>query len=207
MKCILIFDHLNDVLYAKYNKKFSKHARKLSREQGFISDGRDDDELSSNFLIQHFSPIVTSQQLMNCQFGNSYTSVQCKDGTNIVFNQYMGYLFVQIGLNDVNWLQRTLGIFITVVKHLCGPNVSILKKNKSNALLLSRLLDTWMQLQDNDQAFLLEAIEQLMVNVDLTAASLKALQDAVDKLKTVTEFSRIHAMLLVENKFLSLYSR
>jgi hypothetical protein len=26
-------------------------------------------------------------------------------------------------------------------------------------------------------------------------------------LKTVTEFSRIHAMLLVENKFLSLYSR
>lgn len=48
---------------------------------------QDDDELSSNFLIQHFSPIVTSQQLMNCQFGNSYTSVQCKDGTNIVFNQ------------------------------------------------------------------------------------------------------------------------
>lgn len=40
MKCILIFDHLNDVLYAKYNKKFSKHIRKLSREQGFISDGR-----------------------------------------------------------------------------------------------------------------------------------------------------------------------
>lgn len=82
-----------------------------------------------------------------------------------------------------------------------------LKKNKSNALLLSRLLDTWVQLQDSDQAFLLEAIEQLMVNVDLTAASLKALQDAVEKLKTVTEFSRIHAMLLVENKFLSLYSR
>jgi len=82
-----------------------------------------------------------------------------------------------------------------------------LKKNKSYALLLSRLLDTWMQLQDSDQAFLVEAIEQLMVNVDLTATSLKALQDAVEKLKTVTEFSRIHAMLLVENKFLSLYSR
>jgi hypothetical protein len=40
MKCILVFDHLNDVLYAKYNKKFSKHIRKLSREQGFESDGR-----------------------------------------------------------------------------------------------------------------------------------------------------------------------
>lgn len=40
MKCILVFDHLNDVLYAKYNKKFSKHIKKLSREQGFVSDGR-----------------------------------------------------------------------------------------------------------------------------------------------------------------------
>jgi hypothetical protein len=40
MKSILIFDHLNDVLYAKYNKKFSKHLRKLSQEQGFISDER-----------------------------------------------------------------------------------------------------------------------------------------------------------------------
>lgn len=64
-----------------------------------------------------------------------------------------------------------------------------------------------MQLQDSDQAFLVEAIEQLMVNIDLTATALKALQDAVEKLKTVTEFSQIHAMLLVENKFLSLYSR
>ncbi|XP_069670133.1 BLOC-3 complex member HPS1 [Periplaneta americana] len=206
MKCVLIFDHLNDILYSKYNKKFSKHVRKVGREQGLIPDGKDDEEISPNVLIQLFSPIVTSQQLMHCQFGNSYTSVQCRDGTNMVFDQYMGYLFLHIGLNDVNWLQRMLGIFITVVKHLCGPNVSMLKKNKSRSLLLSRLLDTWMQLQDCDQAFLVEAVEQLMVNVDLTAASLKALQDAVEKLKTVTEFSRIHAMLLVENKFLSLYS-
>lgn len=82
-----------------------------------------------------------------------------------------------------------------------------LKRNKSHAFLLSRLFDTWMQLQDSDQAFLVEAVEQLMVNIQLTGASLKALQDTVEKLKTVTEFSRIHAMLLVENKFLSLYSR
>jgi hypothetical protein len=40
MKCILVFDNLNDVLYTKYNKKFSKHIKKLSREQGLISDGR-----------------------------------------------------------------------------------------------------------------------------------------------------------------------
>lgn len=53
----------------------------------FFFSFQDDDELSNSVLIQHFSPIVTSLQLMNCQFGNSYTSVQCKDGTNVVFNQ------------------------------------------------------------------------------------------------------------------------
>jgi hypothetical protein len=52
---------------------------------------QDDDELSYNFLIQHFSPIVTSQQLLNCQFGSSYSSVQCKDGTNMVFNQVIAW--------------------------------------------------------------------------------------------------------------------
>lgn len=50
---------------------------------------------------------------------------QNEEHLHFVLFQYMGYLFLHIGLNDVNWLQRILGIFITVVKHLCGPNVSM----------------------------------------------------------------------------------
>ncbi|XP_067012194.1 BLOC-3 complex member HPS1 [Anabrus simplex] len=206
MKCIIIFDQLNDVLYTKYNRKFSKHIKKLGRAQGLISEDKDDDEVSPNVIIQLFSPIVTSQRIMGCQFGNSYTSVQCDDGTNMVFDEFMGYLFVHIGMKDVESLKRLLGICITIVKHLCGPDVSILKSNKTRSALLSRLLDTWIQLQDSDQAVLLEAVEQLMVNADLSAATLRALQDAAEKLKTHADFSKVHAMVLVENKFLSLYS-
>lgn len=37
----------------------------------------------------------------------------------------MGYLFIHIGLEEVNWLKRTLGVCISFVKHLCGPDVSL----------------------------------------------------------------------------------
>lgn len=38
MRCILIFDHLNDVLFSKYDKQFSRHLWKLGKRQGLISD-------------------------------------------------------------------------------------------------------------------------------------------------------------------------
>lgn len=210
MKCILIFDQLNDILYTKSDKKFLKHAYKIAKTQGLISENdlelSDPPKLSSNVIIQLFSPIITSQRLMTCQFGNSYTSIQCENGTNLVFNEYMGYLFVYISELPVEKLNRTLGICISLVKHLCGPNVPLLKNNKQTSMLLSLLLDTWLALQDSDQAVLVEAVEQLMVNNDLSSATLKALQEAVEKLQQQTDYTKIHALILVENKFLSLYS-
>lgn len=58
-----------------------------------------------------------------------------------------------------------------------------------------------------DQSILVEAVEQLMVNAELSSATLRALQEATDKLRTQTEYSKVHAMILVQNKFLSLFSR
>lgn len=53
---------------------------------------------------------------------------------------------------------------------------------------------------------LTEAVEQLSVNVDLASATLKVLSDAADKLKSQSEFSSVHILVLVEHKFLSLFS-
>jgi Hermansky-Pudlak syndrome 1 protein len=69
------------------------------------------------------------------------------------------------------------------------------------------MLDVWIQLRDSEQAFLVEAVEQLSVNPDIATATMKALQDATERLKAATDFNRIHALIFVENKFLSLYSR
>lgn len=72
--------------------------------------------------------------------------------------------------------------------------------------MVSSLLDAWITLRGCEQSVLVEAVEKLSVNPDLASATLKALHDATDKLKTQSEFSNVHALVLVENKFLSLYS-
>ncbi|XP_026289736.1 BLOC-3 complex member HPS1 [Frankliniella occidentalis] len=209
MRCILIFDHLNDILYTKCNSKFIQHVRKLAKSQGLLpqtESAGEESKLSPNIIIQLFSPMVTSQRVMSCQFGNSYTFIQCQDGTNMVFDEYMGYLFIHIGSEEVNWLKRGLGVCISFVKHLCGPDVSLLKINQSRSDLLTQLMDTWISLQDSEQWLLVEAVEQLTVNAELSGATLKTLQTAVDKMRSVDELQRVHAMILVRNKFLSLYS-
>lgn len=38
MRAILIFNHLNDVLFAKCNKKFANHILKLATIQGLLDD-------------------------------------------------------------------------------------------------------------------------------------------------------------------------
>lgn len=71
---------------------------------------------------------------------------------------------------------------------------------------MSSLLDAWAYLRDCEQSMLTEAIEQLSINTDLGVAILKVLNDACDKLKAQSEFSNVHILILVEQKFLSLYS-
>lgn len=73
--------------------------------------------------------------------------------------------------------------------------------------MFTKLLDTWLWLKDNDQAILVEAVEQLSVNKELSATTIRALQEATEKLKSQLDHSKMHAMILVHNKFLSLYSR
>lgn len=66
-------------------------------------------------------------------------------------------------------------------------------------------MDAWRILYKREQSILTETVEQLYVNVDLASSILKILHDAADKLKA-SEFPNVHLLVLVENKFLSLYS-
>uniref|UniRef100_T1HAF4 FUZ/MON1/HPS1 second Longin domain-containing protein n=1 Tax=Rhodnius prolixus TaxID=13249 RepID=T1HAF4_RHOPR len=160
MRCILIFDHLNDIIFSKYDRNFVSHINKIANSQGFDTS----------------------------QF------------------QYIGFLFVHLGFEDIKWLKRMLGICISVIKHICGPDIPSLKTVKSKSSLVKRLLDTWGTLVEDDQAELLEALEQLSVSNDLSSTAIKALKEATDKIKSKLDQSRSHALLFVENKFLALFS-
>lgn len=72
--------------------------------------------------------------------------------------------------------------------------------------MVSHLLDAWSDLRGSEQNMLTEAVEQLSVNADLASATLRVLSDAADKLKAQSEFSNVHVLILVEHKFLSLFS-
>ncbi|XP_029156975.1 Hermansky-Pudlak syndrome 1 protein homolog isoform X1 [Nylanderia fulva] len=212
MRAILIFDHLNDVLFAKYNKKFANHILKLAKMQGLLDDDKDTKDLensipSPNIIMQLFSPIVTSQHVMASQFGNSYTSMKFQDGTNMVFDEYIGYTFIYIATKEVELMRRTLGVCVSIVRHVCGPDIAILKTNWQKVCLVSSLLDAWSTLRNCEQSVLTEAVEQLSVNAEVASSVLKVLHDACDKLKSSQpEFSNLHVLLLVGSKFLSLYS-
>jgi hypothetical protein len=72
--------------------------------------------------------------------------------------------------------------------------------------MVSLLLDAWSDLRGSEQNILTEAVEQLSINTDLASATLRVLSDAADKLKAQSEFSNVHVLVLVEHKFLSLFS-
>ena len=42
----------------------------------------------------------------------------------MVFDEFMGYAFVYIAVEDVNLMRRTLGVCVSMVRHICGPDVA-----------------------------------------------------------------------------------
>ncbi|KAI4458729.1 hermansky-pudlak syndrome protein 1 [Holotrichia oblita] len=207
MKCILIFDYTNDIIYTKYNKKFALHINEFAKSEGLIPEEQNtSSKLSANVLVQIFSPIVTSQRIMSCQFGNSYTSIQCEDGLNISFQEYMGYLFLSVGNDDIPSMKRFLSICVMIIRYICGPNVLELKFNTNKSSLITHLIDCWTNLKNNDQGMFIEAIEQIILNQDLTTSTVQGLREAVEKMQHLTDCMKIHGLLLAQNKFLGLYS-
>ncbi|XKL59651.1 hypothetical protein PGB90_000667 [Kerria lacca] len=170
------------------------------------STGQDNVYLNPDIFMQLFSPLITSQRIMINHFSNAYSSISCFDGLNFMFSEYIGYLFVVIGYDRKDWLKRLLTVFVSIIKHVCGPNVSTLKSSEKIFKLVCGMVDTWYRLVNTEQSVLVEAIEQLRVDNNVATSCIKALTEATDKLKSSLTYSQIHALILVNHRFLSLYS-
>ncbi|XP_050543318.1 uncharacterized protein LOC126906659 [Daktulosphaira vitifoliae] len=210
MRCLMVFDNLNDIVFMKCDTKFCLHIKKLAVLQNIIklnaSDLENDSEIDPDLILQIFSPMVTSQRVMNCHFSNRYSSMQCQNGTNIVFDEYLGHLFVYIGDMEVDWQQKVLSTVILFIKRICGADVSLLKYSRRRRFLVSKLLDVWLKQSNEEQCILVEAIEQLTVGKELSSAALSAAKAAAEKIKIKSAFSRVHTLIMVGQKFLTLYS-
>lgn len=91
-------------------------------------------DIDNNIVMQIFSPLITSQRIMFCQFDNSYSSIQCENDFTIVLEEVSNdfsivllfssnfYLFTVFGLSFFKSRQRKFRFYAKINKniyHLC----------------------------------------------------------------------------------------
>ncbi|XP_058065061.1 BLOC-3 complex member HPS1 isoform X2 [Anopheles bellator] len=207
MEGILVFDQTNDLIYHDFNESMREKMYKQALDLGLLEEETcPTQELNSNVLIQIFSPLLASQRIMMCQFDNAYTSIQMENNLNVVFEEFLGYVFLEISTKEVDLIKRELGAFISFIKYICGPNIYVIKNDTPKSTSLTELIDTYRRLYVTNQGILMEAIEQLLVNVDVKNTVVAALNAATDRLKQDPHSQRSHSLLFVGSKFLALYS-
>lgn len=206
MHCLMIFDHLNDIIFNECDKNFLERINNIAKNDHILNVDNEpiSEEVQANILIHLFSPVITSQRIMMGQFGNSYTFIKCYENMTICMDEYMGFLFVYISNEDISNIKRYLNVSIAMTRYLCGPDVYRLKDSCKGYFL--NIIDCYRNLYKNNSSILIEAIEQINLNSSLSSEILKILNESVQALISKTTCTKLHALILVQNKFLSLYS-
>ena len=113
--------------------------------------------------------------------------------------------------DESEWfLHRKISFFDNLLTLQFGPTAADHLKQSYPAqrikmwAMLSEILVTWQKLCQQEQIFLVEALERLHVNQQLNVVSMNLLGDVLSK--TNKELHSLHALLLVNNKLLGLYS-
>ncbi|KAG6448871.1 hypothetical protein O3G_MSEX005722 [Manduca sexta] len=190
MKAILIFDSVNDLLYSKWDEKF------IGRMKSFGQDN--EDNLSDNINVsQLLAPIITSQRVMAAQFGNTYSSIQCKDDTTIVFDEWLDHVFMIVSEDKLDDAHRELLDCKTFVQHICGQNINLLH-SPIYKQWLSELIDS------RTKGDSIPGANGVIGESGATAAALNALKAAMKDIKL--PYQHYHLMLFVGDKLLALYS-
>ncbi|KAF2354573.1 hypothetical protein FHG87_014669 [Trinorchestia longiramus] len=167
--------------------------------------------VEANVLVQLFSPLLTSHQVMDLQFDNPYTAITCHDGTTLALHKYEACVFLVIGQAEEEWLQRLLSTVVRLTKLLVGPCVALLRESRERRRVLGQLLGAWLRASASQQCYLVEAVERLMVSPEVTTAAVQVLSQVLEKMKSKQSSNSgvlvpCHALLLVRNKLLALYS-
>ena len=72
--------------------------------------------MEGNMLMQLFSPLITSHNVMDEQFGNPYTSITCNDNTTICLQKFQDCVIILVGREPEYTLQRLINIVLRLVK-------------------------------------------------------------------------------------------
>ena len=213
MKLLVVFNSLPEIMFLWYDEGYLKHLKStLSRDEFWKTFDVDKEEIRLDVIGQLFSPLIASQKYM-LDVGNPYSSITSEDGSILVIRQFDDLFYISLcgdGEESEWFLQRRLSFFHYLVNSIFGPSTGHLKpistlKRQQKWQYFKGILETWHTLCQQEQMFLVESIEILSVNAELSSRCLLLLEEALSKANK--DVAAVHSLLLVNNKLLGLYSR
>uniref|UniRef100_A0A3Q3K968 HPS1 biogenesis of lysosomal organelles complex 3 subunit 1 n=1 Tax=Monopterus albus TaxID=43700 RepID=A0A3Q3K968_MONAL len=221
MKCLLIASESAEVLFHWTDPAFLQNIQEkyeVTQEEGQRLPAFEDS------ISTLFAPMIISCTTLVDRLGDSYTSFTTENNHIYVLHQFEECLYIAVngdGEEGEDDLRRKIYVMKKMIEVLFGMvtlSSNLLRKElrpqdtQQRARLwkhLQSLLETYSQLRENDQSFLVEAVERL-IHPALCEQCIEFLERRlVQHLNSSAERAGeevLHAFVLVHTKLLVFYS-